>query len=123
MAHPELAAAVHTASTPFGVNHLAQVAALACREPDAEHALRERDNAVVAERYQLITGLRGQGWTVPDAQGNFVWLATGERTVELAVAAAAEGVLVRPFAGEGLRITVGTPEAQDRVLALTAGWR
>ena len=120
VATPEVASAVRTASTPFGVNHLAQVAALASLR--AEPELLARVDEVVAERARLLAGLRAQGWTVPDAQGNFVWLGAGPRTVDLAAAAVREGVLVRPFAGEGLRITVGTPEANDAVLSLTATW-
>ncbi len=48
LAHPQVASAVRTASTPFGVNDLAQTAALASLA--AEDALLERVRAVVAER-------------------------------------------------------------------------
>lgn len=120
VARPEVAAAVRTASTPFGVNHLAQVAALASL--DAESELLERVDAVVAERERLRAGLRDQGWAVPDSQGNFVWLPTGSRTVDLAADAVAQGVLVRPFAGDGIRISVGDAAATDRTLRLTGGW-
>jgi histidinol-phosphate aminotransferase len=121
VARPDVARGIRTAATPFGVNHLAQVAALASLEAEAE--LLERVDAIVLERERVTGRLRDQGWDVPDAQGNFVWLATGERTAELAVGSAAQGVLVRPFAGEGLRVSIGTPEADDRFLALAAGWR
>ncbi len=120
VAHPEIAAAIRTASTPFGVNHLAQVAALASLEASAE--LGTRVEAVVAERGRLLAGLREQGWTVPDPQGNFVWLATGSRTAELAADAVAGGVLVRPFAGEGIRVSIGSAEANDAVLGLARRW-
>ena len=33
------------------------------------------------------------------------------------------GVLVRPFAGDGLRVSIGEPEANDAFLAVAAGWR
>ncbi|WP_372594773.1 histidinol-phosphate transaminase [Actinotalea sp.] len=121
VAHPEIAQAVRTSSTPFGVNHLAQVAALASLE--AERELAARVDEVVAERGRLVTGLRAQGWTVPDPQGNFVWLGLGGRTLDLARDAAEHGVLVRPFAGEGMRISVGTPEATEAVLELTRAWK
>ena len=119
--HPDVVRPVRTASTPFGVNHLAQVAALASLDAEAE--LRARVDSVVEERRRLVAGLRAQGWSVPDSQGNFVWLATGERTVDLAADAVRNGVLVRPFLGEGIRISVGSPEANDAVLALAATWR
>jgi histidinol-phosphate aminotransferase len=121
VAHLDVAQAVRTASTPFGVNHLAQVAALASLDAEAE--LAARVDAVVAERGRVLAGLRGQGWEVPDSQANFVWLATGDRTAALAADAAAHGLLVRPFAGEGIRITVGLPAENARVLEVAAGWR
>jgi histidinol-phosphate aminotransferase len=118
---PEIARGIRTASTPFEVNHLAQVGALASLA--AEDELLDRVDAVVGERQRLVAGLRDLGWDVPEAQGNFVWLATGDRTAELAVDAASAGVLVRPFAGEGLRVSVGTTAATDRVLDVVARWR
>jgi histidinol-phosphate aminotransferase len=117
---PDLAQGIRTAATPFGVSHLAQVAALASLQAEAE--LLDRVGSVVGERDRVLAGLRDQGWTVPDAQGNFVWLATGDRSLDLAAAARDAGVLVRPFAGEGLRITIGAPEANDAVLRLAADW-
>ncbi len=80
---------------------------------DAEEALLERVDAIVAERDRVVTALREQGWTVPDPQGNFVWLAAGERTTELAAACEEAGVVVRPFAGEGVRASIGEPAAND----------
>jgi histidinol-phosphate aminotransferase len=53
---------------------------------------------------------------VPDAQGNFVWLALGERTADFAAAAEEAGIMVRPFAGEGIRVSVGEPLANDTFL-------
>lgn len=121
VAHPEVAAAIRTASTPFGVNGAASAAALAALEHGPE--LAERVAAVVAERERVRAALLTQGWDVPDAQGNFVWLATGERTTDLAAQATAAGVLVRPFVGDGIRVSIGSPEANDAFLALAAAWR
>lgn len=121
VAHPALAAAIRIAATPFGVNHLAQVAALAALDARAE--LMERVALIVGERDRVLAGLRAQGWSVPDSEANFVWLPTGARSVELAADAVRHGLVLRPFAGEGIRITVGLPEENDRVLAVTASWR
>ena len=120
VAHPELARGIRTATTPFGVNHLAQVGALASLQ--AQDALLERVDVLVAERTRVLAGLRGQGWTVPDAQGNFVWLATGAATLDRAQDAMAAGLLVRPFTGDGLRISIGEPAANDRVLEVAGAW-
>jgi histidinol-phosphate aminotransferase len=116
-----VAAVLRAVSLPFGVSGIAQAAAVSSLRQEVE--LLERVEAVVAERARVVTGLRDRGWQLPDAQGNFVWLALGERTAEFAAAADRAGVAVRPFAGEGCRFTIGEPEANDRVLALAAtGW-
>ena len=49
----------------------------------------------------------------PEPQGNFVWLPLGERTPDLVALAEEAGITVRPFAGEGVRITIGEPEGND----------
>ena len=43
-------------------------------------------------------------------------LALGDRTAEFAAAAEAAGIVVRPFAGEGVRVSIGEPEANDRLI-------
>lgn len=118
---PRLVAGVRAASTPFGVSHLAQLAALASLRASDE--LMDRVDRIVAERTRLLSGLREQGWQVPDTQANFVWLALGEDTARFARAAGDAGVLVRSFAGEGVRVSVGEPEATDTVLRVAADFR
>ncbi len=72
----------------------------------------------MAERERVVKGLADAGLVVPEAQGNFVWFAMGDRTAELAATADELGIVVRPFAGEGARISIGEPEANDRILEL-----
>ncbi|WP_448615595.1 histidinol-phosphate transaminase [Modestobacter sp. URMC 112] len=112
---PAVAEAVRKTHVPFSVSTLAQAAAVAALASEAE--VRERCAAVVAERARLTAALRDRGLTVADSQANFVWLPLGERTAELAAALEARAVITRPFAGEGLRVTVGTPEEDDVFLA------
>ncbi len=116
-----IAAAVRACALPFGVSSVAQAAAIASLEREAE--LMERVDAVVAERERVLAALRDQGWEVPDAQGNFVWLALGERTAEFAAAAEEAGIMVRPFLGEGVRVTIGEPVANDLFLSVAAAFR
>jgi histidinol-phosphate aminotransferase len=111
-----IAGALRAVSLPFGVSHVAQAAAVASLA--AEPALLERVDALVGERERVLKGLADAGVGVPDAQGNFVWFATGDRTAEFAAAADDLGIVVRPFAGEGARVSVGEPEANDRVIEL-----
>ncbi|MGY1772255.1 histidinol-phosphate transaminase [Blastococcus sp. SYSU D00813] len=112
---PAVADAVRRTHVPFSVSMVAQAAAVAALASEAE--VRRRVAAVVAERERLTAGLRERGFDVPDSQANFVWLPTGERTAELAAALEARGVITRPFAGEGVRVTVGAPEEDDVLLA------
>jgi len=46
----------------------------------------------------------------------------GERSAGFAEACLAAGVVVRPFAGEGVRVTIGTDEENDRFLAAATDW-
>ncbi|MBB2908909.1 histidinol-phosphate aminotransferase [Streptosporangium becharense] len=116
-----VAAAVRKTMVPFAVNHLAQAAAVASLA--AEDELLERVDAVVKERDRVRETLIAQGWTVPVTEANFVWIRLGERTLDFAGACAAEGVAVRPFAGEGARVSIGDPEANDTFLAAAAAFR
>jgi len=111
-----VATALKAVSLPFGVSNVAQAAAVASLA--VRPALLERVDALVAERERVVKGLADAGLLVPEAQGNFVWFATGERTAELAATADGLGIVVRPFAGEGARITVGETEANDRIVEL-----
>lgn len=121
VADARLAAGIRAASTPFGVSHLAQLAGVASLRATDE--LLDRVDRIVAERTRMLDGLREQGWSVPDSQANFVWLPLGADAARFAQEATAAGVLVRPFAGDGVRISVGEPEATDLVLRVTAGFR
>ncbi|MGW8950552.1 histidinol-phosphate transaminase [Streptomyces sp. NPDC055709] len=111
VAHEPVAAALRKTAVPFGVSQLAQDAAVASLQ--AEDELLGRVGSLVAERARVYDGLVGQGWTVPPTQANFVWLRLGERTVDFAAACERAGVVVRPFAGEGVRVTIGECEAND----------
>ncbi|MEU6713698.1 histidinol-phosphate transaminase [Nonomuraea sp. NPDC046802] len=116
IAQEPVAAVVRKTIVPFAVNHLAQVAAIASLK--AEDELFERVEQVVKERTRVREALIAQGWTIPPTEANFVWLRLGERTLDFAAACAEQGVAVRPFAGEGARVSIGTPEANDVFLSV-----
>ena len=120
---PGLAAAIRSVSTPFGVNLPAQAAATAALGEGELVRTAERSAAVAAERDRVVEALRTQGWQVPEAQGNFFWLGVGQQTTALAEHFRAAGILVRPFVGEGVRVSVGTTSDNERVLAAAAAWR
>jgi histidinol-phosphate aminotransferase len=112
---PAVADAVRRTHVPFSVSMLAQAAAVAALASEDE--VRRRCAAVTGERERLTAALRERGLDVSDSQANFVWLPTGERTAELAAALESRAVITRPFAGQGIRVTVGTTEEDDVFLA------
>lgn len=112
--HPSVLDAARTTAIPLSVTSAAELAAIASL--DAEDELRDRVAVIVERRTELVAGLRAQGWDVPDAQGNFVWLPAGAQTMAVAEAFDAAGLIVRPFAGDGLRISVGEHESVEKVL-------
>jgi histidinol-phosphate aminotransferase len=115
-----IASGVRACALPFGVSSVAQAAAIASLDREAE--LFERVDAIVSERGRVVGTLRNQGWTIPDPQGNFVWLELGPRTAEFAAAAEAAGIMVRPFVGEGARVSIGEPAGNDVFLSVAAGF-
>jgi histidinol-phosphate aminotransferase len=112
---PAVAEVVRKTHVPFSVNMLAQAAAVAALASEDE--VRRRCAAVTAERERLTAALRERGMDVADSQANFVWLPVGEDAADLAAALESRAVITRPFAGEGIRVTVGTPEEDDLFLA------
>ncbi len=116
--HPRVLDAARATMIPLSVTAQAQAAALASL--DAEGALLERVAAIAERRDRLAAGLREAGWRIPDAQGNFVWLPAGAHTEPFAEAFAEEGIIVRAFAGDGLRVSVGEEESVEKVLRVAA---
>jgi len=113
--HPDVISAVDQVLVPFTVNGLGQAAALASLAADDELAARVRQT--VAERERLAAELRTRiGVSVPDPQANFVWLPAGEQSAALTLELERAGVVTRPFPGEGVRVTVGAPDENDRFL-------
>jgi len=112
--HPDVVTEVDKTLAPFAVNAVAQAGALAAvRNAEAYEPAIDR---LVAERDRVVSALTDAGWTLPDSQANFVYLELGERTLDVCVELERHGVVTRPFADEGLRVTIGTPEENDKFL-------
>ncbi|MGV9301567.1 aminotransferase class I/II-fold pyridoxal phosphate-dependent enzyme, partial [Amycolatopsis sp. NPDC003676] len=112
---PEVITALLKVHIPFSVNRVAQAAAIASLEARGE--LLDRTDVLVTQRHQVRDALLAAGYEVPSSEANFVWLPLGERTTAFAEASAAAGVLVRPFAGDGVRVTIGDPHENEQFLA------
>jgi histidinol-phosphate aminotransferase len=108
LGRPEIVDAVDRTLLPFAVNGLGQAAALAALEPAATAELDQRVAAVLTGRSRLAGELRLRGIPVADPQGNFVWVP--------GLAVEPEAIATRVFP-EGTRITVGTDDDIDRLLA------
>lgn len=103
---------------PLSITAAATAAALASLDPEVEPTLRDQVATIARRRDELAAALRAQGWQVPDSQANFVWLATGERTAEIADRLFDGGVVVRAFPPEGIRISVGEAESVETLLRI-----
>jgi histidinol-phosphate aminotransferase len=118
IAAPEIAETLRKVQVPFSVSAIAQAAGLASLRAEGE--LQERVRQVVAERGRVVDALRGMGIGVPESQANFVWLPLGSGAMAFARGCEQRGVIVRPFAGDGVRVTVGAPKENDRFLDAAA---
>ena len=116
--HPDIVSSVDKTLSPFAVNGTAQAAALAAI--DAEADILARVDEIKTERTRVVDAVTAAGWELPDAQANFVYLPTGDRTDDMYLAMEKQGVVTRPFSGEGIRVTIGTPEENDRFIATLA---
>ncbi|BAJ74624.1 histidinol-phosphate/aromatic aminotransferase and cobyric acid decarboxylase [Microbacterium testaceum StLB037] len=119
--HTRVLDAARSTAIPLSVTAAAEEAALASLAVESE--LLERVRVIAERRDRLVARLREAGWSVPDAQGNFVWLPAGERTLEVAAAFEDAGLVVRPFAGDGVRISIGEEESLDRIVEVAAAQR
>ncbi len=116
--HPRVLDAARSTSIPLSVTLQAEVAALASLDAEAE--LLERVRTIAERRDRLAQALRDAGWAIPAAQGNFVWLPAGDETMAIATAFEDAGLIVRPFAGDGIRISIGEEESVEKVLRIAA---
>lgn len=118
--HEAVAAAARKTMLTFSVNAVAQAAAVASLAAEGE--LLDRVGFVVAERDRVRSGLLAMGWSVPPTEANFVWLRLGDDTMRFADFCSSAGISIRPFAGEGARVSIGEREANDAFLEVAATW-
>ena len=116
--HPRVLDAARSTAIPLSVTAQAETAALASLDAEPELIERVRPSPSAATTSWRRSG--AIGWKVPDAQGNFVWLPVGDETLEVAERFVEAGLVVRPFAGDGIRISVGEHESVDKVLGIAA---
>ncbi|MGL4306814.1 MAG: histidinol-phosphate transaminase [Mycobacteriaceae bacterium] len=121
VSNPEVIAALGKAYIAFSVNSLAQTAAIASL--NAAEELLERTNSLIAERTRVHNSLQTSGLTdIPESHANFLWLPLGARSNSFAAASSEAGILVRPFANDGVRVTIGEPQENDAFLEFAQTW-
>ena len=120
IAHDSVTEAMRKVQVPFGVSTMAQVAAIASLEHEDE--LLDRVRSIVRERDVMEAGLRSAGFHPAQSEANFLWLRLGIDTMSFAAACDEAGLSVRPFADEGVRITIGESEANARLIDVAAAW-
>ncbi|WP_026378539.1 histidinol-phosphate transaminase [Agromyces italicus] len=104
--------------TPLSVTAASTAAALASLEPAAEAELLERVGVIAERRDRVRTALIAQGWPIPVAQGNFIWLPAGEATAEVAERLFDAGLVTRAFPPAGIRVSIGEEESVDSLLRI-----
>ena len=126
MGPAELVRALGVVRSVFDLGGPAQAAAVASLQ-DAEAHLPERIRLNDAERAMTASGLRALGLEPLPSTANFFLVDLGSvaRAEALNAALLARGVIVRPARAFGaptsLRITIGLPEENARLLAAVAG--
>lgn len=116
ISHPQITRHLRVAATPFAVSALAERAAVASIEH--QEAVMARVRHIVAERERVTARLRELGYEFPSTYANFVWLPLGERTGEFVDLMNRNALSVRAFGSEGVRVSIGEIEANDRFLSL-----
>lgn len=116
ISHPQITRHLRVAATPFAVSALAERAAVASIEHQG--AVMARVSHIVAERERVTARLRELGYEFPSTYANFVWLPLGERTGEFVDLMNRNALSVRAFGSEGVRVSIGEVEANDRFLSL-----
>jgi histidinol-phosphate aminotransferase len=112
---PEVVTALRKVCPPFSVSSLAQAGAIAALDNAADLLAGRAE--VLTERIRVRDALLSAGYTVPPTQSNFVWLALGDQTAAFSAHCLDNKVIVRPFASDGVRVTVSAPEENDAFLA------
>jgi histidinol-phosphate aminotransferase len=117
-AQPALVDVVRQTRLPFAVTQIAQAAARASLR--AADELRSRVTEIQGERERMWLAFTRAGFPLPRSAANFLWLPASQRTEEFAALCRAHGVSVMVFSrpDAGIRVTVGEPWENDRVISL-----
>lgn len=128
IAAPELITVLRCCQAPYPVPAPCAEIALAALEPEARARTEARVRETIGERARMaaaLTTMPGVRRVYP-SDGNFLLVRFADASGAFRRLLAA-GVVVRdqraaPQLGDALRITIGTPEQNERVLAVLRAW-
>jgi histidinol-phosphate aminotransferase len=116
--HPDLISALEKVRQPFNINSLIQAGAIAALD-DEEHLSRTKLNNLDGLDY-FSKALRDLNLEFAPSAANFVLVRVGDGQ-KVFEAMQRAGVITRPMGGyklpEWIRITIGTPQENERCLA------
>ncbi|HTC20091.1 MAG TPA: histidinol-phosphate transaminase [bacterium] len=123
LGHPDVIAQLMKVKDSYNVNRMTQAVGLAALSSPGLSDMRQKVGKIRLDRNSLIERLRNLGFSVRDSQANFI-LATwrGNPDAEsLYKNLKKNRVLVRYFSHprlkDSLRVTIGTPQQNDRLIA------
>ncbi len=111
---PEIAGYLNRVRPPFNANSLAQRAALAALE-DEDHVAQSRA-ANEAQMAQVQAGLAALGLLPIPSEANFLYVDVRRDGRAVFEALLREGVIIRHIEGRMVRITIGLPDENRRLL-------
>ncbi|RJQ42749.1 MAG: histidinol-phosphate transaminase [Nitrospiraceae bacterium] len=116
IANPSLTTEMNRVRQPFNVNSLAQKAASAALN-DEKHIARSKRKNEAGKKY-LYKELGKLGFTFVPTEANFIYVPLKDHgAFSLYNALLREGVIVRPMGQDAVRVTIGLPEENRKLIA------
>jgi len=115
---PELIELMDRVRSPFNVNRLAQVAAVAALQDMAY--VKGVVQRTIAERARVRAALEQLGFHPAPSLANFLFVRAKENASELAARLLTKGVIVKPWTepaySDHLRVSIGAPHSNEQFL-------
>lgn len=115
MASGEIISYLNRIRPPFNVNTLAQMAAVAAL--DDQDFVQNTVNETKKGLNFLYNAFDGLNLRYVRSYTNFIWVETKLSSKELFEKLLRKGVIIRPFMGNWVRITVGTHEENNKLIS------
>lgn len=114
MAFPEVIDSMNRIREPFNTNSLAQAAALAALgdEGHVQESLKVNREG----KAYLYAELDRMGFSYTPTEANFIWVEMTGDVREIYEALLHQGVIVRPMGARHIRITIGLPDENRRLV-------